>query len=224
MKKSHPYIQEVQKLFEKASNPEAADAMAAYMRNLFKFYGIKTPERKKLTRQLLDSSPPPELDLVKIAKSAWKQPEREMQYFAIEMLAVYHKTWTIEFIDLFEEMILEKSRWDSVDSIASNLTSRYFKKFPEQIVPVTGKWNQSSNMWLQRSSLLFQLLYKQQMDTDLLKKYILHLRDSNEFFIQKAIGWILRQYGKTNPLWVKKFVRENELPVLSRKEALKNLS
>ena len=223
MKKSHPYLQEVQKVFKNASKPADAAAMSAYMRNLFIFYGIKTPERKQLTKQLLAASPPELTEIINIAKSAWNQPEREMQYFAIELLATYHKSWTPEIIELFEMMIVEKSWWDSVDSIASNLTSLYFKKFPHQVAVITGRWNNSSNIWLQRSSLLFQLLYKKQMDTALLKKYILHLRDSKEFFIQKAIGWTLRQYGKTDPQWVKKFVLENELPPLSRKEALKNL-
>jgi 3-methyladenine DNA glycosylase AlkD len=79
-------------------------------------------------------------------------------------------------------------------------------------------------MWLQRSSLLFQKKYKQATDTKLLSKYIKHLSSSNEFFIRKAIGWILREYAKTNPEWVKRFVESNsDLSPLSRREALKHL-
>jgi 3-methyladenine DNA glycosylase AlkD len=222
LKKTHPYLQQVQKVFKKESNAANAIAMSAYMRNLFPFYGIKTPDRKKIIKDLLNEKLPPASEIITIVEDAWSQPERELHYFAIELLAANHKSWPKEIIALFEKMIITNSWWDSVDSIASNLTSVYFKKFPEQIITVTGRWNQSDNIWLQRSSLLFQLLYKKEMDTALLKKYILHLRNSKEFFIQKAIGWILRQYARTDPKWVKQFVKENELAPLSKKEALKH--
>jgi 3-methyladenine DNA glycosylase AlkD len=223
LKKTHPYLQQVQKVFKNESNAANAVAMSAYMRNLFPFYGIKTPDRKRIIKDLLNEKLPTASEITTIAEEAWAQPERELHYFAIELLATNHKTWTKEIITLFEKMIITNSWWDSVDSIASNLTSVYFKKYPDQIKEVTGRWNQSDNIWLQRSSLLFQLLYKKQTDKELLKQYILHLRSSNEFFIQKAIGWILRQYARTDPKWVKQFVKENELAPLSKKEALKHL-
>ena len=77
-------------------------------------------------------------------------------------------------------------------------------------------------MWLQRSGLLFQKKYKQATDNKLLAKYIQHLSSSNEFFIRKAIGWILREYAKTNAEWVKNFVETNSLSPLSKREALKH--
>jgi 3-methyladenine DNA glycosylase AlkD len=76
---------------------------------------------------------------------------------------------------------------------------------------------------MQRSSLLFQLKYKNSLDVELLQKYILHLSSSKEFFIQKAIGWILREYGKTNSRWVIDFVSDATLAPLSKREALKHI-
>ena len=78
-------------------------------------------------------------------------------------------------------------------------------------------------MWLQRSSLLFQNKYKSKTDTELLSNYIIHLSPSKEFFIQKAIGWVLREYAKTNPDWVVAFVSNHALPSLSKREAMKHL-
>jgi 3-methyladenine DNA glycosylase AlkD len=74
---------------------------------------------------------------------------------------------------------------------------------------------------LNRSSLLFQLKYKNKTDTRLLGSYINNLSGSKEFFIQKAIGWMLREYSKTDPAWVRKFIRENKLANLSVKEGSK---
>lgn len=70
---------------------------------------------------------------------------------------------------------------------------------------------------------MFQKFYKKETDTGLLGKYINHLSSSGEFFVQKAIGWALREYSKTNPEWVKDFVNKNELSSLSKKEALKRV-
>ena len=129
-----------------------------------------------------------------------------------------------QYAYLSEEMIKQKSWWDSVDHIATWILGPYFQKYPNQIKDVTFKWNQSENFWLQRSSIMFQKSYRSKTDTKLLTDYILHCAGSKEFFIQKAIGWALREYAKTNPDWVKKFVKTNELPVLSRREALKHFN
>ena len=70
---------------------------------------------------------------------------------------------------------------------------------------------------------MFQKSYKKDTDTELLSKYILNCNKSKEFFIQKAIGWSLREYAKTNPSWVKEFVNNNTLAPLSKREALKHI-
>ena len=120
-------------------------------------------------------------------------------------------------------MITHNSWWDSVDSTNSFVISKYFLQFPEAIEPVTSKWNQSSNKWLQRMSLLFQLLYKDKTDTILLSKYIEYTQLEEDFFIRKAIGWALRAYAYTDPKWVKNFVKIHpQLSNLSKKEALKH--
>ena len=122
-------------------------------------------------------------------------------------------------------MITQKSWWDTVDSMASDITGPYFQRYPEQIRPVTGGWNRSRNIWLQRSSLLFQKAWKKETDKERLASYILHLSKSTEFFVQKAIGWSLREYAKTDPDWVRSFVKshQKELAPLSKREALKHL-
>lgn len=124
---------------------------------------------------------------------------------------------------MMEFCLTHKSWWDSVDHIASEWLGSYFKQFPEKIAAVTGKWNRSDNIWLQRSSIMFQKSYKKDTDTVLLASYILHCKDSDEFFIRKAIGWALREYSKTDPGWVKKFVQQQALSPLSKREALKRI-
>ena len=105
--------------------------------------------------------------------------------------------------------------------LTAKLMGEYFKKFPEQRAIYVKKWIDSNNIWLQRRALLFQLKYKENLDTALLGSTISSLLGSKEFFINKAIGWILREYSKTNPNWVMEFACKSALGNLSKKEALR---
>lgn len=219
----HSYLIPLIKSFEQNANAVNAKGMKAYMLNHFDYYGLKTPLRRKLSKEYFKQSLPPFNDVEEIVKDCWQYPSREMQYVAVELLACYKKEWKKNTIQLMEYMLTHKSWWDSVDHAATDLTGPYFKLFPEQIEKITGRWNKSSNIWLQRSSIMFQKAYKKETDKELLSKYILHLASSKEFFVQKAIGWALREYSKTNSNWVKNFVAKNPLPPLSKREALKRL-
>jgi len=218
----HNYIKPLVKEFRNKANPKNAEPMAKYMKNLFPYLGIKTPERKELLKQFYKENGFPEIfDLKQIVLDLWELPEREYQYFAIGMLRKFSRKLDENFIELFEHLIITKSWWDSVDGIASWLIGNLFQRFPELIKPYTEKWMKSGNMWLQRTVILFQLNYKDKIDVKLLFKNIKKCMDSKEFFIQKAIGWALREYSKTDAQVVIDFVENNELATLSKREALK---
>jgi 3-methyladenine DNA glycosylase AlkD len=111
-----------------------------------------------------------------------------------------------------------------VDALASHAVGTQFKRFPDVREKYLKKWRKSDNLWLRRTTLLFQLGYKKETDFDLLCELIHENLGSDEFFINKAIGWALRQYARTNPAPVKQFVKATkDLNPLSRREALKNI-
>lgn len=216
------YIELLVSEFSKNKNLEIASKQKAYMKDKFDYYGLKSPIRKELQKPfLLKSQLPLKENVEKLILELWKKPEREIQYFAQELLQKYTKHYELKDISLFENIITHKSWWDTVDFIASNILGPYFNKFPEQRKVYVEKWVASENMWLQRSALLFQLKYKDEVDTVLLSYGINFLLGSKEFFINKAIGWSLRQYSKYNPDWVIEFVSKTNLENLSRKEALR---
>ena len=218
------YLLPLEKQFKKHADKTKAEGARAYLLNQFDFYGIPMAQRRQLCKDFIKANPLLSVaEVEKTVKQAWQLPEREWQYFAIELLVQYKKQWKVSTMKLIEYCITHKSWWDTVDHIASEWTGPYFKLFPGQVKAVTNRWNRSRNIWLQRSSLLFQKQYKLQTDTKLLTKYILHCAGSNEFFLQKAIGWALREYGKANPDWDKAFVSQHTLRPLSSREALKNL-
>jgi 3-methyladenine DNA glycosylase AlkD len=219
------FVTQLETDFRQQADRNIAINQEAYLQNQFELYGLPTPLRKEIQKPfLLKENLPNKKELPHIITELWSKPQREFQYFAIDLNRKYLKKIEFQDIELFELMITNKSWWDTVDLIATNLVGAYFKLFPEQIIPVTKKWMNSDNMWLQRTCLIFQLKYKEEIDTDLLTDYILQLKDTKEFFINKAIGWILREYTRTNPEWVIDFVNKHELSNLSKREALKLIS
>ena len=217
------YSNELIQLYQEHANTSLAAKQEQYMKNRFVFFGISSPDRKKLQRPfLLNEYLPTKNAAETITKELWKKPQRELHYFAIELLYKYQKQVELDDIHLYEHLITQNSWWDSVDAIASNLVGNYFTHFPERQDEITAKWMDSGNIWLQRTCLIYQLKYKENTNTMLLANNIETLLGSKEFFINKAIGWALRQYSRTAPIWVADFVENHpDLANLSRREALR---
>ncbi len=215
-------VEEVLSLFAQEGNIKIAKQQSAYMKNKFAFFGIKSPTRKEIQRPFLEKKNLPEKgEGFNIVENLWMEPQRELHYFAMELMYRYRKEFEKEDLHFIEELILQNSWWDSIDFIAPKILGEYFLRFPKERKHAVDRWILSDNIWLQRSAILFQLKYKDSLDKDLLTYVIDQLKDEKEFFIRKAIGWVLREYSKVNPVWVKEFVLSNELQPLSEKEALK---
>ena len=217
------FITELKKVFEEQANPVNAAGQKAYMKNHFDFLGLSSPVRRDLQKPfLVKKYLPGKEEMMAIVRQLWQEPYREYQYFAQEFAYKYLDQIQSGDISLYEYMITHKSWWDTVDFIAPKLAASYFNTFPTQRKKVINKWLESDNIWLQRSAVLFQLKYKEETDTKLLAYIIQALLGSDEFFINKAMGWVLREYGKTNPRWVLNFVENTpELNKLSKREALR---
>jgi 3-methyladenine DNA glycosylase AlkD len=216
------YIAPLSQGLQENGNSANAEQMKAYMKGLFDYFGIKAPIRKSLVQKHKEQfGLIPDSDKFEIVKWCWRQPQREYQYAAMDMLGKSARREDEPILDLYQFMIVEKSWWDTVDFIASNLVGVYFKNFPEKIPSKTSEWMSSGNMWLQRTCLLFQLKYKNDLDIELLEQFIMPLKDSKEFFIRKAIGWILREHSKFDPDYVRNFVVQHQLSGLSKREALR---
>lgn len=220
-KMTHDYVQAIQKMFKPHVNLENASHMSKYMRDQFAFLGIKTVQRREILQQFIKTKGKlPEEVLEQTIKKLWNLPEREYQYIALDLLDK-RKTFEKEDIAWIEWLIIHKSWWDTVDWLSSKIAGRYFNQFPEQIPIITEEWIHSDNLWLKRSALLFQKSYKDQTDEDRLYRYIEQCLNSEEFFIDKAIGWALREYSKTKADSVVGFVENHDLSKLSETEALK---
>ncbi|MBV7505114.1 DNA alkylation repair protein [Bacillus sp. sid0103] len=212
-------------LFEENRNEANAGPMKKYMKDHFPFLGIKKPERSVLEKQFFQATgilkEPFNQEFI---RALWAKDEREYQYTA---LVYMEKTLNkLEKTDLpfMEELIETKSWWDTVDAIAPKPVGKMAEKFPEVVAETIDGWATHDYLWLRRAALLFQLKYKVNTNEDLLYQYIRLNADSKEFFIQKAIGWALREYSKTNPASVQKFLEDTKLAPLSVREGSKYLA
>jgi 3-methyladenine DNA glycosylase AlkD len=219
------FINELETAFKENSHPDNAAAMAKYMRNHFSFFGIKTEDRRHIFKTIWKENQEEFSKKTReIALQLFAKGQRELQYCAIEILIKQLKeNYEKEDIQLIEKLITTNSWWDSVDTIAKNILGQYLLEYPLETKKVITRFSNSDNMWLNRSAILFQLGYKQKTNFDLLQFECEKHKNSDEFFIQKAIGWALREYAKTNSEAVKNFVGNTNLKNLSKKEALKNI-
>jgi 3-methyladenine DNA glycosylase AlkD len=219
------FSNELEKAFNENSNIENAVAMSKYMRTIFSFFGIKTVERRQILKKIWKANQQEvSQNAREIALELFQKQQREFHYCAVEILIQELKQKYIkEDIQLIEKLIITNSWWDSVDFLAKYLLGNYLLQFPEETDSVILKFSSSENMWLNRSAILFQLGYKEKTNFDVLKSVCEKHKTSTEFFIQKAIGWALREYAKTNPEAVINFVSNSNLKKLSEKEALKNI-
>ncbi|MEQ8926002.1 MAG: DNA alkylation repair protein [Fulvivirga sp.] len=218
------YLVEFHKHFKDKGNREHAEPMSAYMKNRFEFLGIKQPQRKKLLAEFVQKHGLPDQQTIEgVIIGLWSFPHREYHYCGVELMQRLIKKSDSDKIHLTEYMLEYNQWWDTIDLISSNIVGVHFKNHPELLRQYFNKWLHSDDFWLNRVTLLFQLKYKQETNTELLSEAIIHLSSSNEFFIQKAIGWSLREYSKFNKEWVRGFINDNELPPLSIREGSKYL-
>ena len=220
----HPYVASLKTLFEQNTDPLQAAPMKKYMREQFEYLGIKTPKNVALQKEFFAEHgllSLPDLDI--ILRDLWSLPPREFQYVAVGLLGRFNKQIPAKLIRTIEYLLITKSWWDTVDILAGGTVGVHFRRFPEVRERYLVRWRASDNFWLRRTAILFQLNYRQQTDFDLLSEIIRENLDSKEFFINKAIGWSLRQYARTDPKAVTAFVKSTPLHPLSRREAMKHL-
>ncbi|MCL2295532.1 MAG: DNA alkylation repair protein [Methanomassiliicoccaceae archaeon] len=213
-------------IFEKmrsAANPEKAAEMSAYMRDQFAYLGIPTPERRKLYKEFLKTLIKKPADWPFVFE-CWGKQEREYQYMAVDYLDKIGSKLSPSDIPNLRELLITKSWWDTVDGldvIVGDIALRH----PE-VNEILLKWSTDDNIWLRRTAIDHQLARKEKTDTALMEHILVNNLGQEEFFINKAIGWSLREYSKTNPEWVRKFIDEHkhEMKPLSIREGSKYLN
>ncbi len=218
----HQWNVAVKVALEPLANRDNALKMQAYLRDQFQFYGVQSTQRREALKPLFTKEQRPEVeDLPRVVRELWLQPERELQMVAVDLLIKSKKQLPATFLAEVEWLITTKSWWDTVDLLASHVVAALFVHYPEQAQEYIARWRCSDNIWLRRSALLYQLKFKHQTDEPLLFEIIKENQSDKEFFIQKAIGWVLRELSKSNAESVVTFINQQNIQGLAKREGLK---
>ena len=205
------------------ADPAMAEQMAAYMKHVCPFLGIPKPKRTALSKDFLKQRKKEPLVDWAFVDTCWGL-EREFQYLALDYLKNAQPLLTLDDVPKLRALALSKSWWDTIDSIDS-LIGGIALKTPA-VKDTMLAWSEDENFWLRRIAIDFQLQYHDKTDTALLERILVNNLGQKEFFINKAIGWSLREYSKTNPDWVRTFLHKHKdgLAALSLREASKYLA
>jgi 3-methyladenine DNA glycosylase AlkD len=216
-------------VFQEAADPAKAPAMQAYMKSTMPYHGVPAPVMGRLCKSAFA-----ELQFDTVAQwqaqvlALWRGAHfREERYAALHLAG--HKAarafQTPAAMRLYEEMIVTGAWWDYVDDLASHRVGPILKAYPTPMRRKMLSWSKSKDLWKRRTSIICQLGFKGDTDLALLYACIEPSLASREFFLQKAIGWALRQYAWTDANEIKKYVRKHRdrLSALSYREAMKNI-
>ncbi len=212
---------EIKKIFESKEDKENAIAMSKYMRNMFDFYGIPTPKRKEVYNDFIKSEKKSKVINWEFLDKCYEDKHREFQYLVYDYLLATKQYLSFEDIPKIKNYITTKSWWDTIDFLCRAIGDIELRD--SRVKELMIDWSKSDNIWLKRSAIEHQLGLKDKTDTKLLEQIIINNFGSDEFFINKAIGWALREYSKTNPNWVRDFINKykDKMNSLSIKEASK---
>ena len=221
----HPLVHQIKLDLRKAGDPSKAAPMQAYMKTHQPFYGVQAGPRRKLFKAAIRSFPITNRKQYETCVCAlWQGEYREEMYQAIELAQYYNCYHDENAWPLFESMVYEAPHWDTLDWIAGKLISPLVRRFRHFETNLRG-WRCAESFWVRRASLLAHLHHGLDTNTALLAETILELASEKEFFIRKAIGWVLRDFAYSDPQWVLNFVSQNQtvLSGLSQREALKHI-
>lgn len=201
--------------------------MAAYMKTDMPFFGVKRPDRDPIFKEMMRRYPvTTRAEYDRAVRELWARPHREEKYFAIGIARAVPKYITPPSLPLYRRLVVEGAWWDFVDEVAAHLVGGLLLGYRDRIAPVLDSWISHPNMWLRRAALLAHLRHKDRTDEGVLFAQCLRLAPETEFFIRKAVGWVLREYAKTAPGAVADFVvaHRAEWSGLTWREAAKHLN
>jgi alkylated DNA nucleotide flippase Atl1/3-methyladenine DNA glycosylase AlkD len=207
--------------------PERAVGAKRYLKSDLEFLGVATPPLRAAARDWLRERPG--LDraaLLGVAEALWAKPVHELRSFGFEILHARRNLLRGEDLDLLEDLLRRSRTWAYVDGIAIQLVGPLVERDP-RLNRRLDRWVKDPDFWIRRSALLALLLplRRGEGDWERFIRYADAMLHEQEFFIRKAIGWVLREVSKRHPERVRAFLRERpgKISGVTRREAERHL-
>lgn len=208
---------------------ERAVGQQRYMKSAMAYRGIRAPEVARLCRRVFAAHLLPDrVSWETAVRTLWDEAElREERYAAIALTGyrAYASYQDPDTLPLYEHLIVSGAWWDYVDDVAIRRVGPILRTHPIVVAWLLRDWSSDGDIWRRRTSILAQIGSKALTDLDLLTDCLAPNLGHREFFVRKAIGWALREYAKTDPDWVRRYLADNgqQMSALSRREAARHL-
>jgi 3-methyladenine DNA glycosylase AlkD len=205
-----------------------ATGAKAYLKSDLRFLGADTPAIRAEARRWRLAHADWDVDaLLELTESLWRRDTFELRSFALVLLVERAEEFEPRHLDLLERLLRDSHTWALVDEIAPRLVGPLLERHPREAGRVTDRWARDPDFWIRRAALLALLLPMRRGEGDWkrFERYADPLLEDREFFIRKAIGWILREAAKTAPERVVAFVepRAARLSGVTWREATRKL-
>ncbi len=192
-----------------AGDPERAEGEKRYLKSALEHYGTGVPATRRVVKTALARHPGlAHADVVGIAEALWARPVHECRAAAVELLDLRGELLGPGDIGLLERLIRESRTWALVDGLAASVTGPLVERCPE-LGAVLDRWAADDDFWVRRSALLALLLPLRQGrgDFERFGRYADAMLEEKEFFVRKAIGWVLRDTSRKRPELVSAWLR-----------------
>ena len=223
-----PFAAEIDRELRSRGTPERATNEKAYLKSELDHYGTTVPDIRSVTKTVSRAYGPLTHDgLIALVVDLWKLPVHERRMAAVELLQQNVGLLESRDIGLLERLLRESRTWAFVDSLAASVVGSLLERDPS-LGTVLDRWAADDDFWIRRSALLALLggLRRGGGDFDRFSRYADAMLEEKEFFIRKAIGWVLRETGKRRPELVYEWVlpRARRASGVTLREAVKPLS
>jgi 3-methyladenine DNA glycosylase AlkD len=210
------------------TDPARATQEKRYLKSDLEHFGVSAPVLRSIGKSFFrDHADASRKDVLGIVRSLWSHHIHEARALAVEMLIFYGRILESADLELVERLIRESKTWALVDTLAVNVAGDLVERFPDLAVTLD-RWAADEDFWVRRSAMLALLkpLRRGDGDFDRFAGYADATLDEREFFIRKAIGWILREVSKKRPELVYDWLlpRATRASGVTVREAVKYLS
>ena len=207
--------------------PQRAASEKAYLKSDLEFTGTAVPAIRATVRAWCRSRPDlTHAGLIAVTEALWARPVHECRMAAVELLDANPRLLRPGDAALIERMLRTARTWALVDGLASSVMGGLTERNPE-LTAVLDRWAGDEDFWLRRSAMLALLVPLRRGDGDFgrFAGYADQMLEEKEFFIRKAIGWILRDTAKRRPEMVAAWLerRAHRASGVTMREAVKPL-
>lgn len=192
-----------------AGDPDRAAHERRYLKSELRHLGVSVPGIRRVVAAFARRHPDlRRSDLLRLVRELWRVPVHERRMAAVELLDRYGPLLKPTDLRLVERLIRRSKTWALVDPLAITVAGGLVERFPELAVELD-RWAADRDFWVRRSALLALLgpLRKGEGDFRRFAVYADGMLEEPEFFIRKAIGWVLRETGKARPQLVARWLR-----------------